>query len=184
MLGRCAIKFAYADPPYLGWANSFYKDEHTEASSYDNPQTHIDLVEMLLNTYPDGWALSCHTAALSFYLPLMPENTRVCAWTKTMFNIRNNVTVNYSWEPVLLYGGRPEKDRRPFVKDTCVGPRARTQGLRGSKPPYFNDWILDLLNYKPGDQLDDLFPGTNGMAQAVFRKNSELSLVKEIWVQM
>jgi hypothetical protein len=101
-----------------------------------------------------------------------------------MFNIRNNVTVNYSWEPVLLYGGRKEKNRRPFVKDSCVGPRAMKQGLRGSKPGYFNDWVLDLLNYQPGDQLDDLFPGTRGMSAAVERKESELDLKGPEWVQL
>ena len=177
-------KFAYADPPYLGWAKSFYGDLHEEAAKWDDPQTHVELVEMLMDEYKDGWALSCHTAALSFYLPLMPSETRVCAWTKTMFNIRNNVTVNYSWEPVLLYGGRKEQNRRPFVKDTCVGPRAMKQGLRGSKPGYFNDWVLDLLNYQPGDQLDDLFPGTGGMSAAILRKDSELDLKGPEWIQL
>jgi hypothetical protein len=49
-------------------------------------------------------------------------------------------------------------------------PRAQRKGLRGSKPDKFNDWILDLLNYKPGDEMVDLFPGTNGMAAAVERR--------------
>jgi hypothetical protein len=58
------------------------------------------------------------------------------------------------------------------------------QGLRGSKPGYFNDWVLDLLNYQPGDQLDDLFPGTRGMSAAVERKESELDLKGPQWVQL
>ena len=168
------MKFAYADPPYLGWAASFYGKLHPEAALWDDPETHKKLVTRLMDEFSDGWALSCHTAALSFYLPLMPSETRVCAWTKTMFNIRNNVTVNYSWEPVLIYGGRKEKNRRPFVKDSLVGPRAMKQGLRGSKPDYFNNWVLDLLNYKPGDELVDLFPGTAGMSTALYLKDCEL----------
>lgn len=31
-------------------------------------------------------------------------------------------------------------------------------------PAAFNQWVLDLLNYQDGDTLDDLFPGTGGMA--------------------
>jgi hypothetical protein len=41
------------------------------------------------------------------------------------------------------------------------------KGLVGAKPLAFNLWILDLLNYQPGDELHDLFPGTNGMAEAM-----------------
>ena len=44
------------------------------------------------------------------------------------------------------------------------------KGLQGAKPDKFNDWILDLLNYQSGDTLDDLFPGTNGMAEAILRR--------------
>jgi hypothetical protein len=73
------MKFAYADPPYLGWAKSFYGDLHPEAAKWDDPQAHVELIEVLMDEYKDGWALSCHTAALSFYLSLMPEDTRVCA---------------------------------------------------------------------------------------------------------
>jgi hypothetical protein len=43
------------------------------------------------------------------------------------------------------------------------------------KCDYFNDWILDLLNYRGGeDTLDDLFPGTNGMAEAIDRVKNRL----------
>jgi hypothetical protein len=41
------------------------------------------------------------------------------------------------------------------------------KGLVGAKPLAFNLWILDMLNYQQGDTLDDLFPGTNGMADAI-----------------
>jgi hypothetical protein len=41
------------------------------------------------------------------------------------------------------------------------------KGLVGAKPLAFNNWILDLLNYKDGDVVDDLFPGSNGMAEAI-----------------
>ncbi len=35
----------------------------------------------------------------------------------------------------------------------------------------FNNWILDLLNYQNGDVVDDLFPGTNGLAEAIRSRN-------------
>ena len=41
------------------------------------------------------------------------------------------------------------------------------KGLFGAKPMHFNLYILDLLQYKIGDELVDLFPGTAGMSEAV-----------------
>ena len=57
-----------------------------------------------------------------------------------------------------------------MTRDYLNCARAQRKGLRGSKPDKFNDWILNLLNYKAGDEIIDLFPGTNGMAAAVERK--------------
>ena len=37
----------------------------------------------------------------------------------------------------------------------------------GAKPLDFNTWILNLLQYKKGDTLDDLFPGSNSMSEAI-----------------
>jgi len=57
-----------------------------------------------------------------------------------------------------------------MIRDYLNCARAQRRGLRGSKPDKFNDWILDLLNYKPGDEVVDLFPGTNGIAAAIERR--------------
>lgn len=43
------------------------------------------------------------------------------------------------------------------------------KGLPGAKSDEFNDWVLDLLNFKDGDVLDDIFPGTAGMSKATDR---------------
>jgi hypothetical protein len=43
------------------------------------------------------------------------------------------------------------------------------KGLQGAKPDGFNDYILDLLGYEDGDEFVDLFPGTNGMQEAISR---------------
>jgi hypothetical protein len=40
------------------------------------------------------------------------------------------------------------------------------KGLPGAKSDEFNDWVIDLLNFKDGDTLDDIFPGTGGMGRA------------------
>jgi len=42
------------------------------------------------------------------------------------------------------------------------------KGLIGAKPAEFNVWILDLLGFDPEhDIIDDLFPGTNGLAKVL-----------------
>jgi hypothetical protein len=164
------MKFAYADPPYLGLAKRFYGDLHPEAAEYDKKEKHVELIARLMDEFPDGWAVSLHAPTLPFYCSIIPKEARVCAWTKTIHQIWWNVTVQYAWEPVILYGGRKEKNRRPMTRDYLNCARAQRKGLRGSKPDKFNDWVLDLLNYKIGDEIVDLFPGTNGMAAAVERR--------------
>ena len=57
-----------------------------------------------------------------------------------------------------------------MVRDWYIGVPTRKKGLPGAKSDAFNDWILDLLNYKEGDQVDDLFPGTRGMERATNRQ--------------
>jgi hypothetical protein len=166
------LKFAYADPPYLGMGKKMYGKLHNEAAVWDKVENQQNLVRKLIAEYPDGWAMSCNPKDLQFLL--IEPNIRVCAWTKTFHQIRKT-TNQYAWEAVLLYGGRVDGARKPMVRDWISGVIAMRKGLQGAKPDYFNDWILDLLNYRGGeDTLDDLFPGTNGMAEAVQRANSRL----------
>ena len=160
------MKFAYADPPYYKQGKKRYGEFHEEAAKWDSQSAHLDLVHKLMNEYPDGWALSCNPADLSWLL--VSSEIRVCAWVKTFHQIRPT-TVQYAWEPVLLYGGRKDNKRKPMVRDWISGVATKRKGLPGAKPDYFNDWILNLLNYQNGDTLDDLFPGTNGMFEALQR---------------
>jgi len=53
------------------------------------------------------------------------------------------------------------------VRDFLIANATRQRGLPGAKPDEFNRWVLDLLAYEDGDQLDDLFPGTGGMAHTL-----------------
>jgi hypothetical protein len=159
------MKFAYADPPYFKQGKKLYGDLHPEAAKWDSQESHLNLIADLYLNYPEGFALSCNPADLSWILTKYPE-LRVCVWAKTFHQIRPT-TVQYAWEPLLLHGGRKENKRKPMVRDWISCARAMRKGLVGAKPLTFNNWVLDLLNYQEGDVIDDLFPGTNGLAEAI-----------------
>lgn len=162
------MRFAYADPPYLGCGASRYG-----RPEWDQMDTHCDLMVRLFNEYPEGWAMSCNPKDLWWLLSEGTDAVRVCFWGKTMHQIHHQVPVQYACEVVLLSGGR-DAPNKPMVRDWISGPRSQEKGLVGAKPDYFNDWVLALLNYQPGDELDDLFPGTGGMGRAVERANHRL----------
>lgn len=162
------MKFAYADPPYLG-CGKFYADHHAEAHVWDNPETHRGLVECLVDNYPDGWALSLSSTSLHTILPMCPEDVRVAAWVKPFAAFKRNVRNAYTWEPVILRGGRASsKDGAPVARDHLAEPITLKRGLTGAKPPKFNRWVLDMLGFiDDQDVIIDIFPGTNGMAQTL-----------------
>ena len=164
------MKFAYADPPYFKQGKRLYGKLHPEAEIWDSQQSHLDLIARLYNEYPDGFALSCNPADLAWILAKYPE-LRICVWAKTFHQIRPT-TVQYAWEAVLLHGGRKENKRKPMIRDWISAARAMRKGLVGAKPLVFNLWILDLLNYKDEDVLDDLFPGSGGMAEAIASRHA------------
>jgi len=159
------MKFAYADPPYYKRGKADYGHLHLEAHIWDLKESQRNLINKLKNDYPDGWAMSCNPANLSWLL-VENDDVRIAAWTKTFHQIRPT-SVQYSWEPVLFMGGRIIKGRRPMVRDHLHCAVAMKKGLKGAKPDKFNNWILDILGYQEGDILDDLFPGTNSMAGAI-----------------
>lgn len=160
------MHFAYADPPYHRMGKKLYGKLHTEASIWDNQQTHIDLITRLCDEYPDGWALSCNPKDLNWLLPHVPQQCRVAVWTKTFHQIRPTST-QFAWEPVIWHTTKKDP-KRSMIRDWISGPATRMKGVPGAKPHYFNRWILDLLIYNHDeDTLDDLFPGSNGMAQAL-----------------
>ena len=159
------MRFCYADPPYFGMGKKMYASTHEDALIWDERQTHIDLVAYLTENFPDGWALSCNPKDLPWLLPHCPEEVRVCVWTKTFHQIRPT-TVQFAWEPVLLYRGRKDHKRKPMVRDWLSCATARKKGLQGAKPDAFNDWILLLLNAQASDEVVDLFPGSGGLSTA------------------
>lgn len=160
------MRFAYADPPYYK-CGRLYAHLHKDALVWDDKETHLELVERLVDEYADGWALSCNPRDLAWLLPACPERARVCAWVKPYHQIRPLVSVQYAWEPVIVYGGRKIRNRNPMVRDWMTSRTTKETGTPGSKPQAFDHWILDLLGFQAGDTLDDLFPGSGGMAAAI-----------------
>ena len=167
------MKLVYADPPYLGQCAS-YDHFHNDGGEmpwdgkcWDEVSTHTSLIAWLLSN-PDGYAYSCNP-----YPVILLGHGRIAAWTKTWHQIRPT-TVQYAWEAVVFQPARKANDRTPMVRDWLSCAVTRQTGQRGAKPDAFNDWILDLLVYEPGDELLDLFPGSGGMARALERRSRRL----------
>lgn len=153
------MRFAYADPPYLGLAKKFYGDP-----TYDRVEVHADLIASL-NAY-DGWAMSLHSPSLRTLLPLCPSDVRVLAWVKPMVCFKPGVNPVYSWEPVIVRGGRKIPANRVGIRDYLSCSMATQRGLRGAKPEKFCAWLFAVLGMQPDDEFVDLFPGTGGVRRA------------------
>ena len=151
------MRFAYADPPYIGCAH-FYP-EKTEVD-------HAELIARLCQEFPDGWALSCHTPSLRQLLPLCPEDVRVMAWVKPFAAFKPNVNPAYAWEPVLVRGGRKRTREQETVRDWISAPITLQRGLVGVKPDAFAYWLFDVLGMEREDEFIDLFPGTGAVTRA------------------
>lgn len=166
------MRFAYADPPYLGCC-ALYQHHHPDGRCWNDLETHRLLIERLGAEYPDGWALSCHTPSLRALLPLCPADVRVGAWVKPFHAYKKGVRPAYAWEPVIYRGGR-NKNHPPPVKggkattpkDFHVANITLKKGLTGAKPESVCRWLFDLLGARPGDTLDDLYPGTGIVSRA------------------
>lgn len=159
------MKFAYADPPYLG-CGALYAKHHPEARVWDDPETHRALIDRLVRDYPDGWALSMASTNLWDLLPMCPKGVRIGSWCKSFAVYKPNVPRAYTWEPVLFMGGRQRGRDVPTVRDHIVCPITLRRGLTGAKPREVCMWIFDMLGAERGDVLDDLFPGTGAVEAA------------------
>jgi hypothetical protein len=151
------MKFAYADPPYVGQAKKHYGREEVD---------HVDLIRRLSLNYPDGWALSCSSPSLRLLLPFCPEDVRIAAWVKPFAIFKPGVNPAYAWEPVIFRGGRKRGRTEPTVRDWMSANITLKKGLSGAKPEAFCLWLLTLLGMEPSDTLDDLFPGTGIVTEA------------------
>ena len=160
---RVSMRFAYADPPYIGQAKRHYACAEID---------HQWLIDSLVDEFPDGWALSASSPSLKIILPMCPADVRIAAWCKSFCAFKRGVRPAYAWEPVIYRGGRnrnaavPEKGGKQITpKDFHVAPITLKKGLVGAKPESVCRWILDLLNVQQGDHVVDLFTGTGVMGR-------------------
>jgi hypothetical protein len=158
------MRFAYADPPYIGQAKRHYSRD-PRCGEVD----HCKLIDRLVSEYRDGWALSLSSPSLRQILPLCPEDVRVMSWVKPFCAFKPNVNPAYAWEPVIVCGGRPRTREQETVRDWESAGISLHKGIHGAKPKKFCYWLFDVLNVEPADDLDDLFPGT-GVVTESFRE--------------
>jgi len=172
-------RLAYADPPYPGMAARYYRDH----PDYGGEVDHAALIRRLCRY--DGWAVSTSAAALPAVLALCPppvlEVVRVAAWHRGERPTRAWHPLS-AWEPVLYVPARPLDPTRHPAGDPSRGtggtrrvdslvhgiaPMTTLPGrVIGTKPAVFCRWLFDLLAALPGDDLDDLFPGSGAVTRA------------------
>lgn len=158
-----SLRFAYADPPYIGCAHLY--PEHPESSRWDDPDEHIDLMGQLNHVY-DGWALSCHAPSLEHLAPYAAAlDARIAVWVKPFAAYKRNVRVAYTWEPVIWKRTAERREGDPIGRDHLSCPITMRKGLTGAKPEAFCRWVLMLLGWQDGDEMVDVFPGTGVMGR-------------------
>lgn len=170
------MRFAYADPPYLGCCRLYSHDHGDDGRCWDDLGTHQGVIARLCDEFPAGWALSASSPSLRDLLPLCPSDVRVAAWVKPFCAFKRGVRPCYAWEPVIFRGGRNPSCGYPHPppvkggaqttpKDFIAESITLKKGLTGAKPERVCEWILDLLGYQDDDELVDLFPGTGVMGR-------------------
>jgi hypothetical protein len=165
------MKLAYADPPYPGQAQHHYKNDPSGIVAEE--VDHRELLIKLRDNY-DGWALSTSSPAAIFIVgPLInelfpPFSVRKAPWCKSFCSWKPTQRAQYTHEEVFFVPTRPKGSKDvPSVRDYLVCRMTMGKGTHGAKPPEFNNWVLNLMGYQPGDSVDDLYPGPGGMGEAV-----------------
>lgn len=159
------MKFAYADPPYIGQAKKHYSSKEVN---------HKELIDKLLKEFPDGWALSCSSPSLKQILPMCPSSCRVMAWVKPFCSWKQDVNPAYAWEPVIVYGGRNIAGKgQKTIRDWVSCNITLKRGIHGAKPDDFCFWLFEILGMNKDDELVDLFPGSGAVTRAhiIWRNN-------------
>jgi hypothetical protein len=167
------MRFAYADPPYIGQAQKHYSHDERCAEV-----DHAKLIERLNTFDVDAWALSLSSPTLKQILQLCPDDVRIGAWVKPFCAFKANVNPAYAWEPVIFRGGRKLTRERDTVRDWVSEVITLRRGLCATKPEKFCHWLFDFLGAQEGDEFTDLFPGSNAVGRAwdSFRSAPRLNL--------
>jgi hypothetical protein len=166
----------YADPPYPGCAH-LYADHPDYGGEVDHRQLLIDLMSY------DGWCLHTSSTALPEVLRIAAEfpfcDFRLMAWVKPFAAFKRNVSVAYAWEPMLVHPAR-----KPVVKkgmgftyrDWISESITLKKGLTGVKPEKVCHWLFEVMGCEEGDELHDLFPGTDAVMRAWESWRSQMRL--------
>lgn len=164
------MRFAYADPPYVGQAH-LYGPEAREVNH--------ELLVAYLREF-DGWALSLSAPSLATILPLAPE-ARVCAWVKPFATFKKGNGQVYAWEPVLVVPLRRRTLDEPMVRDWISCPITLRRGTVGAKPDAFCRWLFEFAGLAPDDDFEDVFPGSGAVSRSweAWRAQPALSLPSE-----
>lgn len=157
------MRFAYADPPYIGQAKKHYGPDAEEVD-------HHDLIKTLVRDY-DAWALSCHVNSVRDLFPLTPGGTRLLAWVKPWCFWKSNNWPVYAWEPVLLWTPRKADKKRTSPRDwislnvwgVTKKERETPGNVKGMKRPEFTRWLIECAGLLPTDEFFDLYPGSGGV---------------------
>lgn len=160
-----AMRFAYADPPYVGQAKKHYGDHADFAGEVD----HADLIERLCTDY-DGWALSLSVKSLPAIARLCPLDVVTLAWFKPIAPPLGDHR-RYNWEPVIL---RPVRRYVPGYVPLAVvaSPPQFTfrekpaEHVIGEKPEAFCHWVFASAGLVLTDELIDLYPGSGAVGRA------------------
>lgn len=169
------MRFAYADPPYLGEASRLYGHLHPDAAEYDKPETHRALVERLEAEY-DGWALSLHVPSLRTILPMVPEEARVCAWVKPFAVFKPKYRQAYAWEPVIVKPARRRPVDAVTVPDFVSANITLQRGVPGAKPEAFAFWLFAFAGLEAADEFVDVFEGSGAIGEAWDRWRRQVAM--------
>lgn len=172
------MRFAIADPPYLG-CGKLYAQHHADALDCNDPAWHQALIDRLVAEYPDGWVLCLNSPTLRTILNMCPADVRVGSWVKPFCSFKPGVGVAYAWEPVIFRGGRKRTREQPTVRDWVSENITLRKGMTGAKPEGWTRWALDLLNARRSDVIDDLFPGSCAVQDAITAWRDQPSLYGE-----
>lgn len=177
------MKFAIADPPYLGRSERWYgaagrghfkhegtrADVHDDAHEWDDPARHAQLVHELVDNY-DGWAIAMTSALVSIrvYAEHAPRDAFFGSWVRTNA-MPDGSRITKAWEPVLFSVPRElrGRDTAPHTADVLIEGVNVKRGFVGHKPAKWTRWVLGVLGYDSGrDELFDLFPGSGAVTAA------------------
>ena len=182
------MKFAIADPPYLGRAHRWYgvggrakggglgrADSHPEAYKWDHPAMHLKLAAELLLDY-DGFALACTPHSLSTYLSVIPTHSengiKLLSWIKPG-SMPTGSRITPSWEAVIIRIPKERKARAVGKQMVdyliCSAPRS---GYAGSKPAEWTDWVLNAMGVEAGDTVVDLFVGSGKVSKVLAARHA------------